>query len=282
MTSPGIGKRRRRRYRKISTADGDGQANLQDDSQASENKSEEGSPIFEHLNELRRRLIYSIIFLVAGCIVGFFVTEKYLFGWILEPILAVPDATLQVLGPADKLMAYFKTSFIAGFIIAFPFITYQVWLFLKPGLKPVERRYLLLLIPASASLFTAGAAFIFFVLLPTALKYLTSIDFGVEIETAITLEKYFSFILMLVLAGGLVFQIPLITFFLAKIGVVTAHMMASHRKIAVLVTVFLAAMLTPTGDPINLMLLALPIYILFEISIIIAAMTGKDRAKPSN
>ena len=237
------------------------------------------SPLTEHLNELRMRLIYCIIYIVIGSIIGLYVTDRYLFQWILAPILKIPDATIQVLGPAEKISAYFKTSFIAGFIIAFPFMVHQIWLFLKPGLKPNERRYLLTLIPASTILFLAGASFVFIILIPASLKFLLGFDLGVDIRTDITLDRYFSFVLLLVLAGGIVFQIPLVTYFLARLGLVTSKAMASQRKIAIVGTVFLAAMLTPTGDPFNLMLLAVPIYILYEISIFIAEIAQKKRER---
>jgi len=272
--------RQRRRSRKFSLDDPIQKVVKPDEKKSSVDSSGEGSPIFEHFEELRLRLIYSILYLVAGCLVGFFVTEKYLFAWMLSPILNIPDAHLQVLGPAEKLTSFFKTSFIVGLVIALPFIVHQIWLFLRPGLKLVERRFLLLFIPASALLFIAGAAFVFFVMIPASLRFLIGFNLGVDIETGITLDRYFSFVLMLVLAGGLIFQVPLITFFLAKIGVVTAKMLASQRKIAIVLTVFLAAVLTPTGDPFNLMLLALPIYILFEISIVVAFLTA--RAKSSS
>ncbi len=258
-------------------AGSNGQVSPPEDSIAPAEDTVKISPIYEHLNELRLRFIYSTIYLIAGCIVGFFVTEKWVFAWILSPIVAIPEAQLQVLGPAEKLTSLIKTSFIVGLFVALPFIVHQFWLFLRPGLKNNERRYLLLMIPASAILFTIGAAFIFFIMLPVALPFLIGLDLGVDIETNITLELYFTFVLLLILAGGLVFQIPLITYFLAKLGIVNAGMLASNRKFAVLGTVFLAAMLTPTGDPLNLMLLALPIYILFEISIFIAAGTYKPR-----
>lgn len=239
---------------------------------------EKASPIMEHLNEFRLRIIYCVIFFVIGSIAGFFITDRFLFHWILSPILKIPEAHLQVLGPADKITAYFKTSFIAGAVLAMPFIAHQVWLFLKPGLKAGERRYLLALFPVSLLLFLAGASFVFFIMIPTALRFLIGFDLGVEVATDITLDSYFSFVLLLTLAGGLVFQIPLVTYFLAKLGIVTPQAMASNRKYALIGTVLLAAILTPTGDPVNLFLLSLPIYILYELSIFIAGVTYKKQA----
>ncbi len=242
-------------------------------------KTKKVSPFTEHLDELRRRLIFCLVYLVIGCVAGFFVTEKFLFEWILSPILAIPDTKLQVLGPVEKIAAYFKTSFIAGVVIAAPFIFHQVWLFLRPGLKAKERTYLLWLFPTSVLLFTIGVAFIFYVMIPTALRFLLGFDLGVEIEAGITLDRYFSFLLFLLLVGGTIFQIPLVTYFLARLGLVTHTMMANQRKVAILSTVILAALITPTGDPFNLFLLAIPIYLLYEISIIIALVFGKKKSE---
>jgi sec-independent protein translocase protein TatC len=239
-------------------------------------EAEQVSPMSKHLNEFRLRIIYCVLYIAAGSIIGLFITDRYLFRWIMSPILDIPGASLQVLGPTEKISAYFKTSFLAGFVIALPFIVHQVWMFLKPGLKPDERRYLLTLIPASTILFLAGAAFVFFVMIPAALKFLIGFNLGVAIRTDITLDNYFSFVLFLLLAGGLVFQIPLVTYFLARLGIVTSKMMASNRKYAILGTIFLAAILTPTGDPFNLFLLAVPIYVLYEISIFVARVAARD------
>jgi sec-independent protein translocase protein TatC len=235
-------------------------------------------PLIEHLEDLRTRIIYSIVFLTLGTIVGFFITDLFLFKLLFSPIQAIPSITVQVLGPIDKLMAYFKAAFIAGVTIAVPFIMHQIWLFVRPGLRPSERNAIVILIPASLILFIAGAAFVFYVLIPPSLNFLLNINLGVDIKTNIALDQYFSFILYFVLAGGLIFQIPLITWFLAKIGLVTAKMMSRSRKAAILVTAILAAVITPTGDPFNFMLLALPIYGLFEISILVAMVAEKSRA----
>jgi len=263
----------RRNPRRPSVADPAQSDNLSTSrSSTTEEDVDKPSPIVEHLMELRTRIIYSIVFLVLGCILGFILTGKFLLHWIFSPILAIPDARLQVLGPAEKIGAYFKVSFIAGLVISLPFIAHQAWLFLRPGLKKHERRFLTLLVPSATALFLLGAAFVFYVMIPAALPFLLQqIDLGIEVEANITLDRYFSFVLALVLAGGLVFQIPLVTYFLARAGLVSGPMLAKQRKLAVLGTVLLAAILTPTGDPFNLVLLALPIYLLYEISILVAS-----------
>lgn len=229
------------------------------------------SPLTQHLKELRSRLIFSLIFLLLATIAALYITDKFIFKWLMDPIEGIPDVRIQVLGPADIFGAYFKTSFVIGLLAAIPFILYQIWLFLKPGLTRTEQRFLILMVPSSIILFLIGGAFIFFIMLPASLKFLLGFDIGIQVELGITLDRYISFVLLLLLAGGAIFQIPLIAFFLAKIGLVSSQLLASQRKIALLFSIILAAMLTPTGDPINLMLLSVPIYVLYELSILVAA-----------
>ncbi|MCK4719360.1 twin-arginine translocase subunit TatC [bacterium] len=236
------------------------------------------SPLTQHLKELRTRLIYCLVFLVLATFAALYVTDKYIFKWLMEPIESLPEVNIQVLGPVDKFGAYFKTSFITGLLFAIPFILYQVWLFLKPGLTKKEQAFLLMMVPSSAALFLIGSAFIYFIMLPASLKFLLGFDIGIEVELGITLERYTSFVLLLLFAGGAIFQIPLIAFFLAKIGIVSARMLMGYRKIALLISTILAALLTPTGDPINLMLLAVPIYVLYEVSILVASVAYPRKA----
>lgn len=224
----------------------------------------------QHLKELRTRLIYSLVFLVLATIAALYITDKFIFKWLMDPIEGIPDVRIQVLGPADIFGAYFKTSFVIGLLAAIPFILYQTWLFLKPGLTRTERNFLILLVPSSIILFLIGGSFIFFIMLPASLKFLLGFDIGIQVELGITLDRYISFVLLLLLAGGAIFQIPLVAFFLAKIGLVSSSLLARQRKIALLMSIILAAMLTPTGDPINLMLLSVPIYVLYEVSILVA------------
>ena len=237
--------------------------------------SDKPKPLLEHLEELRYRIIYSCIYLIAGFLVGLFIADRFLFRLLLEPTNAVPGLKLIVLGPTDKMMAYFRAAFIAGVAISTPFILHQFWLFLRPGLKSKERAALVAMVPISLILFLAGAIFVFYVLIPPGLQVLINWNIGVQVDTMLSLEQYFSFILYLVLAGGLVFQIPLITWFLARIGIVTPKWMAKNRKFAFLGAAILGAAITPTGDPFNMALLTIPIYALYEASILVAYLARK-------
>ncbi len=203
----------------------------------------------EHLGELRNRIIYCIIALFVTCIGVFPFVKPYIFPWLMSPIKNIKSAQVQVLGPAEKFMAYFKVGVVAGLVLALPFILFQVWLFVKPGLKELERKWVRGLLWSSVFLFLAGCAFIFYLLLPIALRFLLTFDLGYDIHTAITLDKYFSFVLFLVLAGGLVFQIPLVTLFLAMVGLVSPRQMARFRKYAILITVILGSRLTLPQEP---------------------------------
>jgi sec-independent protein translocase protein TatC len=240
--------------------------------------SDPARPLLEHLEELRVRIIYSILYLAGGFFIGLFLAQsRWLFQAMMSPIQSIPDVNIVVLGPTDKFAAYFKVAFIAGVAFALPFMMHQLWMFLRPGLSMKERRMAQGLIPASLILFLIGAAFVFFVMIPSALKFLINFDLGVEVKTMLSLDRYFSFILYLLLAGGLVFQIPLITWFLARAGVLTSRLMARNRKYAILGAAILAAVLTPTGDPFNFALLGVPIYALYEISIVVAMVSGKKK-----
>jgi sec-independent protein translocase protein TatC len=251
----------------------------------SSSTEDQGMAFTEHLEELRLRIIYAIVGLVIGCVISFIFVRAYIFPWLVSPWRNVTGATLQVLGPTEKFMAYFKVGFAAGFVVALPFVIYQIWLFVKPGLRGYEQRWVKGILWASFFLFLCGCAFCFYLVLPVALKFLLGFEPGenmaTEIETRITLDRYFSFALLLTLAGGLVFQIPLVTMFLSMAGIITPQQMSKFRRYAILAAVVLAAALTPTGDPITLSLLGVPIYLLYEISIFISRAVYKKKEQAS-
>ncbi len=240
-----------------------------------------GMTFMQHLDELRIRLMYSVLFLILGCVVSFIFTRSYIYPFIISPWDNVSGANLQALGPTEKFMSYFKVGFIAGFIIALPFILHQVWLFLKPGLSRKEQNWVGGVLISAFFLFLTGCAFCFYLVVPVALKFLLGFEPGVDMATTIltqvTLDRYFSFALLLTLAGGAVFQIPMITFFLSMFGIVSPQQMVKFRRYAILCAIVLAAALTPTGDPLTLSMLGVPIYLLYEISIFISRAVYKKR-----
>ncbi len=174
----------------------------------------------------------------------------------------------------------FKVSLLSGLFLSLPYVLYQIVMFVAPGLTPKERRYLYLLLPASVLAFAAGAAFGHQVLFPPAVRFL--LTFGSDVATPyIRIGNYTNLMLTLLLWMGLVFETPIVTFFLSKIGVVTGDWLAKQRKYAVVVAFVLGAIITPTFDPINQALVAIPIVVMYEIGIWLAKFGGRGRNKAS-
>jgi sec-independent protein translocase protein TatC len=172
----------------------------------------------------------------------------------------------------------FKVSLLAGLILALPYVLYQIVMFVAPGLKKNERRYLFILLPASLLAFLSGAAFGHQVLFPPAVRFLLS--FGSDVATPfIRIGGYTSIMLTLLFWMGIVFETPVVTFFLAKIGVVTGNFLAKQRRYALVVSFVLGAIITPTFDPINQGLVAIPIMVMYELGIWLARLGERGRNK---
>jgi sec-independent protein translocase protein TatC len=218
--------------------------------------------LFEHLEELRERLIKSAIALMVTTFVSL------LFSTQLIRIILVPAGEVRpvFLRPTEGVLTYFRVALLAGVALALPIITYQVAQFVLPGLKPNEKRFLVLLLPGAVVSFVVGVAFAYFVMLPPSLRFLLS--FGSEVaEATWAIGEYIAFVTNLMFWTGVIFEAPLLAFFLAKLGIVTPEMLSSNRKYALLVSAVLAAVITPTPDPFNMMLVMAPLIVLFEISV---------------
>jgi sec-independent protein translocase protein TatC len=218
--------------------------------------------LFEHLEELRERLIKSAFALMVTTLVSL------LFSSQLIRIILVPAGGVRpvFLRPTEGVITYFRVALLAGVALALPVITYQIAQFVLPGLRPNERRFLFLLLPGAVVSFVAGAAFAYFVMLPPALRFLVS--FGSEVaEATWAIAEYIAFVTNLMFWTGVIFEAPLLAFFLAKLGVITSEMLSRNRKYALLVSAVLAAIITPTPDPFNMLLVTAPLVILFEISV---------------
>jgi sec-independent protein translocase protein TatC len=218
--------------------------------------------LFEHLEELRERLIKS------GLALMFTTLVSLLFSTQLIKIILVPagDVRPVFLRPTEGVLTYFRVALLAGVALALPFVTYQVAQFVLPGLRPSEKRFLIWLLPGAVVSFVAGAAFAYFVMLPPSLRFLVS--FGSEVaEATWAIGEYIAFVTNLMFWTGVVFEAPLLAFFLAKLGIVTSEMLSRNRKYALLVSAILAAVITPTPDPFNMMLVMAPLIVLFEVSV---------------
>ena len=230
-----------------------------------------GMSLMEHLTELRTRLIRSVIALLIGFAVAYIFRER-LFGIVTAPIDAL-HYPLNFTHPTDPLNLYLKTSLYGGAIITAPFILYQVWLFISPGMYANEKKYVVPFMVATVALFFGGAYFGYHWVLPSALKMLIG-DFGHRFHPIITIEDYNGFFL-----GG-TFELPILIFFLALFGIVDGKFLIRHMRYAVLIIFVIAAIICPLPDPLSMVLFATPMLVLYALSVGVAFLVHPARRKP--
>ena len=231
-------------------------------------------PFLEHLEELRKRLIRSIIALLVAA-AGSFYFADYIVKFIMKPL---GDTKLYVTEVAGSFTAYFKISLITGLIVALPYIFWQLWTFISPGLYKREKMMILPIVIASTVLFLLGATFCYYVMLPMTIHFLVNFSGGL-ITPIITVSSYISFLSMMILGFGAGFQLPIVAYVLGKFGIVSARGLNKARRYAVVILLFLAAFLTPTPDAFTMMMMFLPLYALYEISILVVWLTGKKKVE---
>jgi len=232
-----------------------------------QNHGPSAMPIMMHLEELRQRLIKAMLALIVTTAISFVFSEQ-----IIE-ILKQPmgDVQLVFLKPTDSISNFMKVSLISGATLAMPVIVYQFFRFIAPGLSKQEKRYLWLIVPGATLSFLAGAAFAYFVMLPTAVSFLYTFLEDVAKPTW-SLDSYISMITRLIFWVGMSFETPLIIFFLAKLGIISADTLARNRKYAIVIIALIAAVITPTPDPVNMGVVLLPLVVLYEIAIFLARL----------
>jgi sec-independent protein translocase protein TatC len=220
--------------------------------------------VIEHLNELRKRILFSLIALIFATAVSVPFSPEIL-KFLKHPSGGAIDR-LVFFGPEEAFLIYMRISMTAGLVIAFPVLLFQLWRFLAPAIGEKFKRYAFFFIFFSSLVFLLGCAFAYFILLPAALKFLLSIGKG-ELEPLISAARYIGFTTGLILACGVVFEMPVVSFFLTRIKVINARMLRRKYLYAVVIIMIAAAVITPTGDAFNMMLLALPMLFLYEVSI---------------
>ncbi len=224
----------------------------------------------EHLQELRQRLIKSLIAVAIASVIAFI-----FYQWLFY-ILMLPTEGLNLIyiEMTEMLGTIMKVCLVAGIILAMPYLVFQGIMFVSPALTPKEKRYVYIILPWIALMFMGGVAFGYFILVPPATRFL--ISFGADIASPeIRVGNYISVVARLLLAIGLVFEMPVITTFLARLGVLKAHWLSRHRRVAIIFAFILAAIITPTFDPINQSLVAIPLVVLYEMSIWLARLVQK-------
>lgn len=238
--------------------------------------------IVEHLDELRKRLLISIVAIGVGSVVGF-VFYRRIFGFLLRPyreaLLALPPGSrppgslaqnLIATSPAEPFLTFLKIGLFTGFCVALPVVLYHLWRFVTPGLTSRERRLTVPFILVSLILFAAGVLFAFTVA-PRGLRFLFSFG-GQNLIPVLTVDRYLGFLTFLILAFGLGFELPLVLLFLAGAGVIDSTQMRHWRRWALLGTAIFAAVATPTQDPYTMLLMWVPLYLLYEGAILVARL----------
>ncbi|HEX2983357.1 MAG TPA: twin-arginine translocase subunit TatC [Ignavibacteriales bacterium] len=227
----------------------------------------------DHLEELRWRLIYIVI----GAVLGIIICWAFI-DFIIEDILLRPALNaglhLQNLKPFGQLMVYMQVAIIGGLILTIPNIFYHLWKFIAPALRHKEQKYALSIVLYTTFCFLAGIAFAYFVMLPLTLQF--AAQFGSEsIENNFSIDEYFSIVFSVMLGAGIVFELPMVSFFFSKLGLLTPGFMRKYRKHAIVVILIVAAFLSPGTDPVSQIVLTIPLVLLYEISIFISKISQK-------
>ncbi|RUM45607.1 MAG: twin-arginine translocase subunit TatC [Desulfurobacterium sp.] len=231
-------------------------------------------PVTEHIEELRQRIFRSVVAIAVGFLVAWpFKKEILLF--LERPLPEKLQGKLIFLSPPEAFFTALKVTFFAGILLAFPFVLYQVWKFVEPGLYEHEKRFVLPFMFFSILFFFLGASFAYFVILPFGLRFLLGF-MGDLLTPQITVGSYISFVIQMILAFGFVFLLPVVVWLLSKLGVINYGMLEKNRKFAILFIFIIAAVLTPP-DVFSQVMMALPLLGLYELSIWIAKLTGRER-----
>ncbi len=235
---------------------------------------------FEHLRELRKRLVRALLGIAAGmAVVGGFVEPIY--HWLMQPVLdSLPEnaRALHYTSYVEPLMVYLKVAAYGGLFVAAPWVLWQIWLFVAPGLYKREKRMVVPFLFFGTLLFYSGAAFCWYLVMPAAFPAMAAIASDTALSPMLTMSEQLSLVLAMLLGFGVVFEVPVLVAFLSMVGLVSWRTLAKYRRYAIVVNVTLAAIITPTGDPFNLALMAVPMIVFYEIGILLARFLGKKPA----
>lgn len=236
----------------------------------------------EHLRELRSRLIFSLAAFVAISIAAFFFFEPIL-GWLLDPLCSLPKdllgaqgCELSGFGPAEPFVVRLKVTAMVGVVCSAPVWLYQVWAFVTPGLTTHEKKYALPFIASSVVLFAVGVTFAYLTLEP-GLRFLIGLGEGL-ITPLFRADAYLSFVGLMFIGFGVAFELPLLLFFLGLAGVVSVEQLRQQRRAAFVAIVALAAVVTPSQDPYTMLLMAVPLYLLYELVIVLLRVVRRRKA----
>lgn len=236
----------------------------------------------EHLMELRIRLTRSLIALAIGFGVCYYYKD-FVFNIITKPLTSVlaKNSYLIYTGLTEAFFTYMKIAFFASLIITSPYILYQIWKFISPGLLPGEKKYVVPFVLSSSLLFISGILFGYFIVLPTAFEFFVSFN-NDYLKAMLSFKDYLSLFVTFLLGFGVSFELPIFIFFLTKLKIVNATMLSQQRKYAILVIFLVAAVLTPSPDALSQILMAIPLMFLYEVSIFVSKFAEKKETDSEN
>ncbi len=236
----------------------------------------------DHLRELRKRLVRALLGVAVGmAAIGYFV--EGIFHRLMQPVLdSLPEKqrALHYTSYVEPLMVYLKVALYGGIFAAVPWVLWQLWQFVAPGLYRKEKRIVVPFLVSGTALFYGGAAFCYFFIMPAAFPAMAAIASDASLAPVLTMDEQLSLVLGMLLGFGIVFEMPVVIAFLSMIGLVDYRWLAKYRRYAIVINVTVAAIITPTGDPLNLAFMSVPMILFYEIGILAARILGKKKADP--
>ena len=243
----------------------------------------EGLTFWDHLDELRSVIIRIIVISVLAALVAFFLKDE-LFAIVLAPrtsdfitfrLMGVEPFSIHLMntGLTEQFMIHMKTAFYAGIVVASPYIIYQLFRFVSPALYDNERKYATELVSSGYLMFMLGTLLNYFLIFPLTVKFLGTYQVSDDVANMLTLQSYMDTLLMMSLVMGIVFELPVVSWLLGKMGLINANMMLTWREHAIVAILVVSAIITPTTDAFTLFVVALPIWLLYELSILIVRIT---------
>lgn len=249
----------------------------------SEEEQEAGGRMsfFEHLVELRKRIVTSLAAIGGGMLIGFLISDKTI-NFIVNPILIALrkqhlEDRLYYASPATPISFYISLSLYIGIVIAMPVVLYQVWLFVAPGLYKHERRAVLSFVISSMFLFLCGIAFGYYVMLPQVLNFLIGFGERLPLKPLVTIDEYFDFVLIVLVGLGVIFELPVVIFILSLFGIVTPKFLIKNFRYAMLIITIVAAVVTPTPDATTMLIFMAPMVALYFVGVLVSYMVLRNK-----
>ncbi|OLN21503.1 twin arginine-targeting protein translocase TatC [Domibacillus antri] len=234
--------------------------------------SQQDMTVYEHLEEFRKRLMIVVVFFFIAVIGGLLLAKPLIH--YLQHADEAAELTMNAFRVTDPIKIYFQMAFVIGVILTSPVILYQLWAFVSPGLHEKERKVTLSYIPASVLLFLGGLAFSYFILFPYIIHFMMNLSNDLNIEQVIGINEYFQFLFQTTIPFGFLFQLPVVTLFLTRLGIVTPAFLGQIRRYAYFILLVIAALITPP-DIISHMMVSVPLFILYEVSIFVSKIGYK-------